>query len=75
MPDVRTSIKERVGGYCGANDVTKRWIAEHMDMAYSTFYSKLNGPSEFTFSEGVALAELLGIGPDELAGIHDGNTD
>ena len=73
--DVRTAIKERVGGYCSAHGVTRKQLAADMGMPYTTFSTKLHGPSEFSFSEGVALAGLLGIGPDELAGLPNGNPD
>lgn len=37
-----------------------------MNMPISTFYSKLNGPSEFSFSEGKRLAEIIGCTADEM---------
>jgi len=60
------SIKERVGAYLERTGRTKKQIAEFMGMPYSTFHSKLYGPSEFTFSEGKRLAEIVGCTCDEM---------
>lgn len=60
------SIKERVGAYLERTGKTKKQIAELMGMPYSTFHSKLYGPSEFTFSEGRRLAVIVGCTCDEM---------
>ena len=61
------SIREHVGIYCVRTGSSKKQLADSLDMPYSTFLSKLNGPSEFSFSEGLALSRLIGISPDTLA--------
>ncbi len=60
------TIQERVAVYVMQTKETREQIAERMDMPVSTFYSKLNGPSEFSFSEGKRLAQILGRTADEM---------
>jgi hypothetical protein len=60
------SIKERVGAYLERSGSTKKQLAEEMGMPYSTFHSKLYGPSEFTFMEGKRLSEIVGCSCDEM---------
>lgn len=60
------SIKARVGAYLERTGTTKKQLAEDMDMPYSTFHTKLYGPSEFSFTEGCRLAELIGCTADEM---------
>lgn len=61
-----TAIKERVALYVARTKTDRQAIAEKMGMPVSTFYSKLNGPSEFSFSEGKQLAEIIGCTVDEM---------
>ena len=60
------SIKERVGAYLERTGKTKKELSGLMGMPYSTFHSKLYGPSEFTFFEGKKLAEIIGCTADEM---------
>lgn len=60
------SIKERVGAYLERTGTTKKQLAENMDMPVSTLHSKLTGQTEFLFSEGRRLAQILGCTTDEL---------
>lgn len=61
-----TAIKERVALYVARTKNDRQTIAEKMGMPVSTFYSKLNGPSEFSFTEGKRLAEIIGCTVDEM---------
>lgn len=61
-----TAIQERVALYVARTKGDRQSIAEAMGMPVSTFYSKLNGPSEFSFSEGKRLAEIIGCSVDEM---------
>lgn len=61
-----TAIKERVALYVARTKNDRQTIAEQMGMPVSTFYSKLNGPSEFSFTEGKRLAEIIGCTVDEM---------
>jgi hypothetical protein len=61
-----TAIQERVALYVARTKRDRQSIAEAMGMPVSTFYSKLNGPSEFSFSEGKRLAEIIGCSVDEM---------
>lgn len=61
-----TAIKERVALYVARTKNDRQTIAEQMGMPVSTFYTKLNGPSEFSFSEGKRLAEIIGCTVDEM---------
>ena len=60
------SIKEHVGAYLERTGTTKKQLAEQMGMPYSTFHSKLYGPSEFTFFEGRRLSQIVGCTTDEM---------
>ena len=60
------AIQERVALYVTRTKKDKKSIAEKMGMPIATFYSKLNGPSEFSFSEGKRLAEIIGCTVDEM---------
>jgi len=60
------TIREHVGAYLMRTGTTKKQLAADMGMPYSTLYSKLYGPSEFTFMEGKRLAEIIGITTDDL---------
>lgn len=63
----QVAIREHVGAYLGSTGSSKRDLAKRLGIPYSTFISKLNGPSEFSYSEGVQLAKELGISPSEMA--------
>lgn len=60
--DYRETIKARVK----LSNKPSTLIAEMMDIPLSTYYTKLNGPSEFSFSEGKRLAEVVGCTVDEM---------
>ena len=64
---VSTAVKDRVAAYCSGGDHTRAQLAEAIHMPYSTFMSKLNGPSEFSFSEGFLLARAMDMSSDTLA--------
>ena len=65
--DINSNVRARISAYCSLTGKTRREIAEKLEMPYSTFMSKLNGPSGFTYKEGLILSELVGLSPDELA--------
>lgn len=60
------AIQERVALYVTRTNEDRQSIAKKMGMPVSTFYTKLNGPSEFSFSEGKRLAEIIGCTVDEM---------
>lgn len=62
----QVAIQERVALYVTRTKRDRQSIAEQMGMPVSTFYTKLNGPSEFSFSEGKRLAEIIGCTIDEM---------
>ena len=66
QPIATTAIQERVALYVTRTKRDRQSIAEQMGMPVSTFYTKLNGPSEFSFSEGKRLAEIIGCTVDEM---------
>lgn len=67
MNQVSEAIQKNVAAYCSGGAHTRTELAEAINMPYSTFMTKLNGPSEFTFFEGVRLAKAMGVSPDDLA--------
>ncbi len=60
------SIKERVGAYLEREGKTKRWLADELGMTTVSLYSKLNGDTEFTFSQAIRLSEVLGCTVNDL---------
>lgn len=66
MNQVSRAIQENVAAYCSGGAHTRSELAAAIRMPYSTFMTKLNGPSEFSFYEGIRLAEAMSISPDEL---------
>lgn len=60
------SIKERVGAYLVREGKTKKWLADELDITTVTLSSKLNGDTEFSFSQAIRLSEILGCTVSEL---------
>lgn len=60
------SIKERVGAYLEREGKTKKWLADELDMTTVTLGSKLNGDTEFSFSQAIRLSDILGCTVSEL---------
>lgn len=60
------SIKERVGAYLEREGMTKKWLADELGMTTVTLSSKLNGETEFSFSQAIRLSEILGCKVSEL---------
>jgi plasmid maintenance system antidote protein VapI len=60
------SIKERVGAYLEREGRTKKWLADELGMTTVSLYSKLNGDTEFTFSQAIRLSEVLGCTVNDL---------
>ncbi len=62
------TLSEKVGEYAEKNGETKDSIADKLGISRSSFFNKLRGAYEFSFSEAYDLSRLLGISMDEL---HD----
>lgn len=60
------SIKERVGAYLEREGKTKKWLADELGVTSVTLNSKLNGETEFSFSQAIRLSEVLGCTVSEL---------
>lgn len=60
------SIKEWVGAYIERTGSTKSEIANKLSISRTSFYSKMDGTTEFTLSEAGMLASMLGITTDQL---------
>lgn len=60
------SIKERVGAYLEREGKTKIWLASKLGMTTVSLNSKLNGDTEFTFSQAIRLSEVLGCTVNDL---------
>ena len=60
------SIRERVGAYTERTGTTKAELADSLGMSRVTLHNKLNGLSEFSLSEAVQLAKILGCTVDDL---------
>ena len=60
------SIKERVGAYLEREGKTKKWLADKLDMSTVTLNAKLNGETEFSFSQAIRLSDVLGCTVSEL---------
>lgn len=60
------SIRERVGAYLEREGRTKKWLADELGMSTVTLNSKLNGETEFSFSQAIRLSDVLGCTVSEL---------
>ena len=60
------SIKERVGAYLERERVTKKELASKLGMSTVTLNSKLDGDTEFTFSQAIRLSRILGCTVNDL---------
>lgn len=60
------SIKERVGAFLEREGKTKIWLASKLGMTTVSLNSKLNGDTEFTFSQAIRLSEVLGCTVNDL---------
>ena len=60
------SIKERVGAFMEREGKTKKWLADELGITTVTLGSKLNGETEFSFSQAIRLSEILGCTVNEL---------
>lgn len=67
------TIGDFIDRYISDHTVTKDGLATAIGMPRTTFFSKLRGESEFSLSEGCALARELGVTVDELASIANGD--
>lgn len=54
------TIVERVGAYMAKTGKSRERIAQDLGMTRRTFSKKLQGKSEFRFSEACQLADMLG---------------
>lgn len=59
-------IKERVGAYLMREGMTKKKLAQELDMSVVSLNSKLNGNTEFSVSEAIRLSKILGCSLSEL---------
>ena len=59
-------IKELIDVYLKETGETKVSLASKLGIAQNTFYSKINGDTEFKWSEIDKLAEILGCTVDDL---------
>lgn len=60
------SIREWVGAYLERANMTKVELAGRLGMSRTSFYSKMDGTTEFTLSEAGNLAAIIGITTDQL---------
>lgn len=60
------SIKERVGAYLEREGKTKQELASELGMTTVTLGHKLNGRTDFTFSQAIRLSEILGCTVGDL---------
>lgn len=60
------SIKERVGAYLEREGATKKGLAAQLGISTVTLNLKMDGKTEFTFSEAIRLSEILGCTVNDL---------
>ena len=60
------SVLERIGAYIAREGITKGKFADLANIKRATFYSRMNGDTEFTLVEGSKIAKVLGCSVDEL---------
>lgn len=60
------SIKERIGAYLEREGKTKQELAAELGMSTVTLSSKMNGRTDFTFTQAIKLSEILGCTVSDL---------
>ena len=60
------AVLERIGAYLVRENMTKGEFADRVGIKRSTFYSRMNGETEFSLVEGSKIAHVLGCTTDEL---------
>ena len=60
------SIKERIGAYLEREGKTKQELAAELGMSTVTLSSKMNGKTDFTFTQAIKLSEILGCTVSDL---------
>ena len=60
------SVLERIGAYITRENITKGEFADLAGIKRATFYSRMNGETEFSLIEGGKIAKVLGCTIDEL---------
>ena len=60
------SVLERIGAYIAREGITKGSFADLAKIKRATFYSRMNGETEFTLAEGSKIAKVLGCSVDDL---------
>lgn len=69
MADTTSTISEAVSSYESMHQITHGQMAELLGMSANTLRWKCSGAKDWKWSEILHLSELLGVTPDELAGI------
>ena len=64
-------LKEAIGYAMYKNQLSKKELAEYMNMSYPTMLSKLNDPGTFKISEADRLCNILKLQLNELLNIND----
>lgn len=60
------SAKEKVAAYLARTSSTKKELASALGMSTNTLNAKLDGETDWTLTEGIVLARLLGCEVDDL---------
>lgn len=59
-------MKNRILGLMKIRGITPEEMANHMGIAVSTFYKRLNNPNELTYGNLIDMADLIGLPIGEL---------
>ena len=65
------AINEKLGAYLLNH--TREELARKLGMTRPTLFNRMNGETEWTWSEIISICELTGATPNELAGIAIGS--
>lgn len=65
-----TSIDEKIGQYIKDNNLTRGQMADMLGMSANTLRWKREGKNPWLWDEILHLSDILGMSPDELAGIN-----
>ena len=67
-----TTINEKVGAWLLQEGNTRAKLADAIGITRPTLNARLDGSAQWRFCEVVALADVLGVSLNALAGITDG---
>lgn len=67
--EVRKSINAAIYEYMREQHLTKKALCVILGLSTASLRNKMNGTRDWSWSEVLKLCELMGVTPDQLAGL------